>query len=203
MRVALTISVLLFLSLSQTVKAQQSLYTDIKARHVGDVITVVLMENISGSSSTNSNTKSNTDGSGSVSATGNFIPIKPELSSSAKLDYNSNENITADQSQLLHGNMSVRIKKVSDNGDLVVSGERMTQINGSVYQISLSGVIRPNDINTDNQIPSYKVADAKITYRKKEGIRKGFHNPGTFRRILFSALGIIAGAVIINKAMNK
>lgn len=203
MKSVIIISLLLVLGLTQSLMAQQSLYEDIRAHNVGDVITVVLEENISGSSTTNSNTKSNTDGSGSVSAKGNFIPIQPEFGSDAKIDYNSNENITADQSQLLHGNMSVKVTKVTQNGDLVVSGNRMTEINGEDYQITLNGLIRPSDINSDNQIPSYKVADAKIIYRKKEGLRKAFHRPGTFRRILFGALCVIAGAAIVKKAMNK
>jgi len=196
MRVAGTVFILLIMGCVQSLKAQQSLYRDLKAHRVGDVITVVLEENISGSSTTDSNTKSNTDGSGSVSAKGNFIPFEPEFGSDAKFDYNSNENITADQSQLLHGNMSVRIEKVSDNGDLIVSGNRMTEINGEVYKISLKGIVRQNDIDSDNRVPSYKVADAEIVYRKKEGLRKGIHRPGTFRKLLFGILGIAAGVAI-------
>lgn len=197
--------ILLFMSFGvwQNLRAQQSLYSDIRAHRVGDVITVVLMENISGSSTTNAHTKSNTDGSASASAKTSFIPIQPYFDSSAKLDYTSDENITADQHQLLQGNLSVKIEKVSANGDLIVSGSRLTEIDGEAHKITLHGLIRPSDIDSDNRIPSYKVADAEIIYRKKEGLRHGFHRPGTFRKMLFGVLGITIGAAIVMEAKKK
>lgn len=184
----------------QGLRAQQSLYSDIKAHNVGDVITVILMENISGSSTTDAHTKSNTDGSASASAKGNFIPFAPEFGSDATIDYTSDENITADQHQLLQGNLSVKIEKVTPNGDLIVSGSRLTEIDGETHKITLHGMIRPSDIDSENRIPSYKVADAEIVYRKKEGLRHGFHRPGTFRKMLFGVLGITIGAAIVMNA---
>lgn len=182
--------------------AQQSLYSDVKANRVGDVITVVLTENISGSSSTDARTKSNTSGQASSSVSGNFIPFEPYFGADASVDYNSNEQMTANQQQLLTGTLSVRIERITDNGDLIVQGNRSTEINGELHQISLQGVVRPNDVDDLNRVPSYRIADAEIVYRKKGGLRQEKHKPGLVRKMIFGAVGVAVGTVAIMKSMN-
>jgi len=184
----------ILLTARQARAQQQSLYNDIRAHQVGDVITVILTENISGSSTTKANTKSKTSGSAKSGISGNFVPFKPEFGANAKVTYGSDENISADQKQLLHGTVSVRIKKVNKNGDYLIAGKRSTEINGERHELYLKGYVRPSDISQFNQVLSYRIADAKIRYQKERGRTEKEHRPGFGRKLFWGALGLITVA---------
>lgn len=177
--------------------AQQSLYSDIKAHRPGDVITVVLAENISGSSSTDASTESNTSGNAESGVSGNFLPFEPVFGANASVDYNADESISADQQQLLQGTLSVRVDSVTAVGNLLVSGKRSTEINGEHHQMEVNGLVRPSDVNDQNEVLSYRIADAEITYLKKGGIKETMHKTGLGRKIVWGLVGIATGAAVI------
>lgn len=177
--------------------AQQSLYQDVKARQVGDIITVILQENISGSSKSDSKTASNSAGSASGSASGNFLPFEPTFGSDVKVDYGSDEQNRASQGQLLKGYMSVQIVEVTPRGDLIVEGSRTTEINGETHKMNLTGTVRPNDINSQNQVLSYRVANANISYEKEGGLKSLTKKRGFIKRVIFTGVGVALGAAVI------
>lgn len=170
---------------------QQSLYNDIRAHQVGDVITVVLTENISGSSSTNASTRSNTAGSAESGISSNFVPFEPVFGADAQVSYDSDERIRADQQQLLRGTLSVRIQEVTENGDFIIAGQRSTEINGEKHEMALEGFVRPADISQSNRVLSYRIANAQITYLKEEGIGEMKHKSGFGRKVLWGTLGVL------------
>jgi flagellar L-ring protein precursor FlgH len=169
----------------------QSLYNDIHAHEVGDVITVVLTENISGSSSTNASTRSNTAGSAESGISGNFVPFQPTFGADAQLTYDSDERIRADQQQLLQGTLSVRIQEVADNGDFIIAGQRSTEINGERHEMSVQGFVRPSDITQSNRVLSFRIADAQIKYLKEEGVGEAKRKTGIGRKLLWGTLGVV------------
>lgn len=190
-RILTAVIVLLCISWMNTSAQQRSLYNDIRAHNVGDVITVVLTENISGSSSTNASTSSNTNGSAKSGISSNFVPFEPVFGADAQMTYDSDERIRADQQQLLRGTLSVRIQEVSENGEFVIAGNRSTEINGELHKMSVQGFVRPSDISQSNQVLSYRIADAQITYLKKEGVGEYKKKTGIGRKILWGTLGVI------------
>lgn len=179
------------------VSGQYSLYSDIKAHRPGDVITVILTENISGSSSTNASTQSNTSGSAESGVRGNFLPFEPVFGADASVDYNSGERITANQKQLLQGTLSVRVEDVTNSGNLLVTGNRSTEINGELHQMSIEGFVRPSDVSDANEVFSYRIANAEITYLKKGGISETRHKTGIGRKIIWGLVGVATGAAVI------
>lgn len=176
---------------------QHSLYSDVKARQVGDIITVVLMENISGSTSTDSRRSGSTTGQASGSTSSNFLPFEPYFGTDASVRFNADEHNMANQRQLLQGYFSVRITEINDYGDLIVSGNRVTEINGELHEISLTGTVRSFDVDGSNRIPSYRVADARISYQKQESLRQMTRRPGMVRRMIFAGVGVAMGAAIL------
>ncbi|SMO58892.1 flagellar basal body L-ring protein FlgH [Fodinibius sediminis] len=193
----IVLTLLLCYSLAMPARAQQSLYSDVKAHRPGDVITIILTENISGSSTTNARSASNTNGSTEGSMKSNFLPFDPVFGGDTEVNYNSDERITADQSQLLQGSFSVQVQEVNQNGNLLVEGNRRTEINGELHEMSISGYVRPTDINDANQVLSYRIADAEITYLKKEGLRQHRNKTGIGRKIIWGLVGIATGAAAI------
>lgn len=178
------------------VKAQSSLYSDVKASQVGDIITVILTENISGSSSADARNSTNSNASASGSVSGNFIPFEPTFGSGAQVDYGSDQRNNSAQRQLLEGLMSVQIVEVTPLGDLIVQGTRSTEINGETHEMKLSGTVRQNDVDSQNRVLSFRVANADISYQQKGGIHEITKKRGRIKRIVLGGIGIALGAAI-------
>ncbi len=197
-----TVFLMLAYAIPVTGQTPNSLYSDVKAGEIGDIITIVLMENISGSSTADARKSSNANGSAGGSVSSNFIPFEPTFNSGASVDYGSDEQNLSSQKQLLEGYMSVRIVEISPQGDLIVEGSRLTEINGEKHQMELTGMVRPNDVDGQNRVLSYRVANADISYHQEGGIKeKMTKKRGLIRRIVFGGLGAALGAAIIVKSM--
>lgn len=182
--------------------AQNSLYRDVKANSVGDVITVILQESTNGSSTSDSKLSSSAAGTAGGSVTGNFLPFEPTFGSDANVNYGSDQKNLSNQRQLLEGFISVQITEVTQNGDLMVAGNRLTAVNGEIHEMKLNGVVRPTDVNNRNEVLSYRIANANISYQKQGGISKKSRDRKILRKAAFGAVSMGLGAAIIMKAMN-
>ena len=144
-----------------------SLYSDVKARRVGDIITVTLRENTSATKSAATNSKKETDntidpfvglGAQNVAIGGDSIQM------TLKSENEFKGNASANQSNNLNGNISVTVIQVLPNQNLVVRGEKWLTLNNGDEYIRLTGIVRPADISPANEILSTKVANARIQY---------------------------------------
>jgi len=143
-----------------------SLYTDIRARRIGDIITVLLKESTQASKSANNEIKKDTDlsidpiyaGGKNISISG--VPLDLGYADSM----NTKRESDADQSNSLNGSISANVIQVLSNGNLVIRGEKWISINNGDEFIRVTGMIRSQDINPDNTIDSNRVANARIQY---------------------------------------
>ncbi len=193
-----TVSFILNFILFNLLLAQNpvSLYTDIKAHQVGDVLSVVLAENAYAVQEFKSNSNSNSETKINAASSGNLANFLPVFGGSGTYDSNYKGNNSAQQKDRLTGRLTVRIVEQTETGMLKIKGEREVGVNGEDNILELEGFIRPRDINSDNTIYSYHIADAKINYRKG-GITDSFIAPGTFPKIfsfLIGGLMVAAGA---------
>ncbi len=187
-RLLLFLSLLLLLPFSLKVQGQdfgksQSLFSDIKAHQVGDVLTVLIVEQSRASNQVETKTekKTQTDVSGGpgVGPFG-FIPLfGAEMDNSNKFN-GKGENLRAGS---IRAKMSVTVVEVRNNGDLVIEGHRVIGINGDEESIFVSGVVRSKDITPDNTIESYLIADAEISYTGKGNATTG-SRPGFLTRLV-------------------
>ncbi|MEX0594079.1 MAG: flagellar basal body L-ring protein FlgH [Balneolaceae bacterium] len=184
------------------VQAQQSLYQDVKANEVGDVITVILSENISGSTTSDSRRSTQSEGATSGSVSGNFLPFEPTFGADASVDYGADERNLSNQRQLLEGSLSVQVVEVNPRGDLTVEGSRMTEINGEKHTMELSGVVRPNDVNDQNEVLSWRVANATIRYHKQEDLDQVKQRKGVIRKVVFTGVGLLLGGAILSRELQ-
>ncbi|MCH4293825.1 flagellar basal body L-ring protein FlgH [Shewanella sp. 3B26] len=143
-----------------------SLYTDIRAHRVGDIITVVLTESTQASKSANNEIKKGSDLTlDPITAMGGPITIKGSpIDLGYKDSMNTKREADADQSNSLRGNISAHVMQVLANGNLVIRGEKWISINNGDEFIRVTGVIRAQDITPDNTIQSTRVANARIQY---------------------------------------
>lgn len=152
------------LSLAPQIKAASlwsdgaNLYADHKARAVGDILTIIISESSSAvRTGKASNSKS---ASGEVSAgTGIFSWI-------AAADMASKDSFSAQGSisntNKVSAKMTARVVEVQPNGNLVISGTQSIKQNGEEQKITVTGVVRPEDVSADNTVLSSYVADAQI-----------------------------------------
>lgn len=143
-----------------------SLYSDIKAHRVGDIITVDLAE--STRAQKQANTKQAKDSSvninplslGGVPVSAGGYPLSASMSSGNDFDGQANTN----QSNSLQGSITVSVSQVLANGNLMVQGEKWIMLNTGEEYVRISGMIRSQDIGADNRIESNRVANARIYY---------------------------------------
>lgn len=152
-------------SIYQDIQAA-SLYSDIRAHKVGDIITIVLKEATQAKKSANNEIKKGSDvtldpiyaGGGNVTING--VPLDLRYKDSM----NTKRESDADQSNSLDGSISANVMQVLNNGNLVVRGEKWISINNGDEFIRVTGIVRSQDINPDNTIDSTRMANARIQY---------------------------------------
>ncbi len=156
------------------------LFEDVKARRIGDVITVILSESTSASKSAKTTADKDQD---TTIAAPNIFGATPTFNLPGVLPLSSNRNNTLEaglsatrafdgeadssQSNSLSGAITVTISDVLPNGNLVVRGEKWLTLNQGEEYIRISGIVRPQDINPNNSILSTQIGDARIAYSGK------------------------------------
>jgi flagellar L-ring protein FlgH len=140
-----------------------NLFSNNKAMRIGDIVTVIVVEDASASSQSQTKLTKESEISANGTAAGalDFIPLF-----SGKVDYTKDQQGKGQTS--LGGKMSARVTaevvEIHPNGNLVIEGSRMVEINEDVDQITIRGVIRPQDIASDNTVLSTYMSDAQVSY---------------------------------------
>ncbi len=137
------------------------------ARHVGDIVTIVLDEQTAAQkTATTATQKTTTDSLPGPTLLGKSVTfhgvpvLDNNINNSAKF---SGQGDSA-QSNSLTGYVACTVVRVLPNGDLVVAGQKQVGLNQGQEYLRLSGIIRPIDLAADDSIPSYGVTDAEISY---------------------------------------
>jgi flagellar L-ring protein precursor FlgH len=144
-----------------------SLYSDVKARRVGDIINVTLRENTRATKSAGSSTSKETGIAVNpiIGLGGNALNIGNEsLQLGIDTSNQFNGDSSTNQSNNLTGNISVTVVQVLANQNLLVRGEKWLTLNNGDEYIRLTGVVRPADVSPTNEIASTKIANARIQY---------------------------------------
>ena len=172
-----------------------SLYTDIKARKVGDVITVRIVEDPEAKLDANTKTSraSSIDAAklkflGYMKALANKNPNLAQNPGtddliSASFGSKFDGQGSSDRDGHVKAYISAVVEKVLYNGNLYIRGNRAIRVNNETQYITLSGIVRPEDISSLNEVSSTYVADANITY-SGSGPLADKQRPGWLGRIL-------------------
>lgn len=167
----------------------QALFEDRRPRNVGDILTVLVSENINASK----NSAADASRGGSVSSALGMVPklIAGLISSDQDAD-GSGKNVLsakggANSRNTFNGVITVTVVEVLSNGNLLVSGEKQILINQGTEFIRFSGVINPRTVSANNTVPSTQVADARIEYSAKGYIDEA-QTMGWLQRIFLNVL---------------
>jgi flagellar L-ring protein precursor FlgH len=153
------------------------LTADHRAYQAGDTLTVLIVESASASSTADTTTEKRAALGGSVGTT----------TRTEKATIGLNEDFTGkgriQRSGRLLAQITVRVTEVAPNGDLVVAGQQLIEVNEEKQEIKLDGRVRPVDVNESNTVLSTRLADAKILYIG-DGLLGEKQRPGIITRFL-------------------
>lgn len=187
-KLLILLAIMLLLPFSLKLRSQdfgsgQSLFTDIKAHRVGDIIAVLISEQNQASSQVETKTQKNSDVSTSGGpGLGPVFGHIPLFGFDAKNDAKYNGKGENLRQGSVRARMSCTVIDLKPNGDLVIEGTRVIGISGDRETITVTGVVRQKDILPDNSVESYLIADAEIHYTGKGNANTGAR-PGFFTRI--------------------
>jgi flagellar L-ring protein precursor FlgH len=164
------------------------LFEDVKARRVGDILTILLEEKTDARKSAETNTARETEISlPSPTVFGRPVTHNGTPILATDVDYENSFDGTgaSSQSNQLDGSVAVTVAQVLPNGSLVVQGEKWIAINQGEEFIRLRGIVREVDIQPDNTVRSTLVANAQIRYQGK-GAVSASNRQGWFTRFFNS-----------------
>ena len=165
------------------------MYVDKRATSKGDIITIVVSE--TSTASKNNETKTEKKSSLNAAITSFLYPVTASglLTKKGQLpamNYNSDINHdgsgSINNTETVVAKVAVRIVDVLPNHNLVVEGRRETAFSGEKQTVILRGTVRQDDVNPDNTVFSYNVADATIQIIGK-GTVSDVQRKGWFTRI--------------------
>ncbi len=167
------------------------LFTDMRARHVGDVVTVRISERPRGKLNATTNTSRKSSISAGIT---DFLGYMKALGAK-NLNFDSANMFTANINPQFDGQgkitrdgevtayVAARVIKVFPNGNLYIKGIREIKVNNETQYITISGIVRPDDISQDNEISSTYIADARIEY-SGTGVIAAKQRPGWLAQII-------------------
>ena len=145
----------------------QPMFEDRRPRNIGDVLTIVLQENVSASKSSSINAGRNGGVNLGVKTIPHFLDGlvgggKVDTDISGSNDFKGSGGANAKNT--FSGTITVTVQDVMINGNLKVIGEKQIAINQGTEFIRFSGVVNPRTISGSNTVISTQVADARIEY---------------------------------------
>ena len=164
------------------------LFEDVKARRVGDLITIILDERTIASKSASTSSSKETGLELPAPTLFGKIPTLNGRTASTSVNSGTAFNGSGDsqQSNSLFGNITVAVTRVMANGNLAVQGEKLLTLNNGKEIVRVSGIVRHKDVTPQNTVASNLIADAEITYSGKRLIADS-NKAGWLTRLFSSA----------------
>jgi len=150
----------------------RAFFKDQRANEVGDILTVVVTINDKAEIENDTKrTRTETNGSGVGGALGTAIDkfVLPASSAASNLgSVNSNSSFAGsgevDREEKLQTTVAAVVTQVLPNGNLVIEGRQEIRVNFEVRELIVAGIVRPEDITSNNRIASEQIAEARIGY---------------------------------------
>ncbi len=144
----------------------RAFFKDQRAKQVGDVMTVVV--NIQNERAQLAATTKRSRASGENAEVSNFFGLTPPASANPAVGATADSTFSGTGSVDRSENISIRLAavvlQILPNGNLAVAGRQEVRVNGDLRELQVAGVIRPEDIRSDNTISWDKIAEARISY---------------------------------------
>lgn len=162
--------------------AIKSFYTDVKAREVGDVLTVMIVEKTLASNSSSIMTEKETTVGTSGGGTG-ALDFIPAFGMDGTISKEHEGMGTTSRRGTIVGQMAAVVVEVLDSGNLRIQGEKQIIVNDETEILVVTGIVRPEDVSGQNIVYSSDMANTEITYKGK-GMVTSYSRPSILTRLL-------------------
>ncbi|WP_346894576.1 flagellar basal body L-ring protein FlgH [uncultured Roseibium sp.] len=150
----------------------RAFFEDQRAKQVGDILTVVVtIKDKAQFDNTTERSRQDASSAGAGGALGNaidtiFLPASSNASDLASVDSSSDfkGKGKVDREETLETAVAAVVLQVLPNGNLVIEGRQEVRVNFEVRELVVAGIVRPEDISSENTIVSEKIAEARIGY---------------------------------------
>ena len=163
------------------------MFEDRRARRVGDIVVVQIVEQHRGSKT--ANTTADREANLSAGVSGGLFGINTLAEKFAQyFDVNAETSNdfegegSTSREDTLTGTIAAKVVEVFPNGDLRIQGKRKVKVNSETQTMTITGIVRRIDLDTQNTVLSSAVADANITYTGL-GVVDDVQTPGWATRI--------------------
>ncbi len=149
----------------------RAFFKDQRAARIGDILTITVnfTDNANLSNETVRNRTSKEDsgitdfiGAKTLGAQAQKVLPGKLLTTDSTSQYDGKG--TVDRKENLKTNVAAVVTQLLPNGNLVVEGKQEIRVNFEIRELIVAGIVRPEDIQSDNTIDSSKIAQARIAY---------------------------------------
>jgi flagellar L-ring protein FlgH len=151
----------------------RAFFKDLRATRVGDLVTVVINIDDKGQlDNTSERTRNNSEGADAPALLGyeaslsRILPeaVNPDNLLELSSDSKSKGDASIDRKEKIELKLAAVVTQLLPNGNMVILGQQETRVNFEVRELQLMGVIRPEDIDSQNTIGYEKIAEARLSY---------------------------------------
>ncbi len=148
----------------------RAFFRDQRAQRVGDILTIkVKITDQATVQNTTTRSRNNTENFGAPNLFGlenaarvrgidpsNLVTLNGQMGNEGRGAINRSEQLVT--------NVAAVVTQILPNGNLVLEGKQEIRVNFEVRELIVAGIVRPEDIESDNTIDSAKIAQARIGY---------------------------------------
>lgn len=164
--------------------------TDLKARNVDDVVTIVVNEQASAVSTGATQTSRASSANAAITSFAGALPAAGRLANLANTSsaIALNGSGTTSRQTTLTTTITARVSDVLPNGYLVIEGHRIVLVNSENQVVTLRGVVRPADLSTANVVASSSVAQMELKIDGRGVVNDAIRRPNFLYRLLLGLL---------------
>ncbi|KGD86296.1 MULTISPECIES: flagellar basal body L-ring protein FlgH [Rhizobium/Agrobacterium group] len=149
--------------------SQAALFKDARALNVGDILTVDIQINDRASfDNETERTRENSTGLSWQLGVSNLFGWTPEAEATGDLGSDSNTDShgkgSTERSERLKLLVAAVVTGILENGNLLISGSQEVRVNHEIRILNVAGIVRPQDVDSNNMISYEKIAEARISY---------------------------------------
>ncbi|GBD07467.1 Flagellar L-ring protein [bacterium HR21] len=159
----------------------RSLTSDLRAATVGDVLTILVLEDAQASNAAQTGEDRRSDLR--IGVQGNYNRFGFQVGGGFQSGALFRGRGETSRSERIRARLTAQVIAVDTLGNLVVEGQRTTRINGEEQLIRIRGKVRPLDILPDNTVPSYALSELVLIY-EGDGTVSRAQEPGLITRLL-------------------
>jgi flagellar L-ring protein precursor FlgH len=163
---------------------------DVRARHVDDIVTILVNESASAVSTGQTKTSRASAANSSITQLARALPASGKLAN--LLNTTSNTSLdgegTTSRQTTLSATLTARVIDVLPNGYLVVEGTHAIDVNSEHQIVTVRGVVRPADLSTANVVQSSSVGELEVKIDGKGVVNDAVRRPNFLYRILLGLL---------------